>query len=68
MKTLNAPDTIYGKEGAITRRSRQKEELLLCDNRNERRAASRKIKAIGKRMTGQNTTAPNRSGSMTLYI
>ena len=58
MKTLNAPDTISGKEGrAYAKINGNNEELFYAKT----------IKAIGKRMTGHKTTGANGSGSMTLY-
>ena len=69
MKTLNAPDTISGKEGrAYAKINGNNEELFMAktieanveENKSE-------IKAIGKRMTGHKTTGANGAGSMTLY-
>ena len=69
MKTLNAPDTISGKEGrAYAKIDGNNEELFMAKTieANVEKNKS-EIKAIGKRMTGHKTTGANGSGSMTLY-
>lgn len=69
MKTLNAPDTISGKEGrAYAKINGNNEELFMAKSieANVEKNKS-EIKAIGKRMTGHKTTGANGSGSMTLY-
>ena len=69
MKTLNAPDTISGKEGrAYAKINGNNEELFYAKTieANVEKSKS-EIKAIGKRMTGHKTTGANGSGSMTLY-
>ena len=69
MKTLNAPDTISGKEGrAYAKINGNNEELFLAKTieANVEKNKS-EIKAIGKRMTGHKTTGANGAGSMTLY-
>ena len=67
MKTLNAPDTISGKEGrAYAKINGNNEELFYAKTieANVEKSKS-EIKAIGKRMTGHKTTGANGSGSMT---
>lgn len=69
MKTLNAPDTISGKEGhAYAKINGNNEELFMAKTieANVEKNKS-EIKAIGKRMTGHKTTGANGAGSMTLY-
>lgn len=69
MKTLNAPDTISGKEGrAYAKIDGNNEELFFAKTveANVEKAKS-EVKAIGKRMTGHKTTGAAGSGSMTLY-
>lgn len=69
MKTLNAPDTISGKEGrAYAKISGNNEELFMAKavEANVEKSKS-EVKAIGKRMTGHKTTGGNGTGSMTLY-
>ena len=69
MKTLNAPDTISGKEGrAYAKIDGNNEELFFAKTveANVEKSKS-EIKAIGKRMTGHKTTGASGSGSMTLY-
>lgn len=69
MKTLNAPDTINGKEGrAYAKIDGNNEELFFAKNiESTVEKAKSEIKAIGKRMTGHKTTGGNGTGSMTLY-
>ena len=69
MKTLNAPDTISGREGrAYAKINGNNEELFFakfveaCVEKSKS-----EVKAIGKRMTGHKTTGANGTGSMTLY-
>lgn len=69
MKTLNAPDTISGKEGRAYAKINGNNEELFMAKAIEANVEKNKseIKAIGKRMTGHKTTGANGSGSMTLY-
>lgn len=69
MKTLNAPDTISGKEGRAYAKVNGNNEELFFAKTIEATVEKNKseIKAIGKRMTGHKTTGANGSGSMTLY-
>ena len=69
MKTLNAPDTISGKEGRAYAKINGNNEELFMAKTVEANVEKNKseIKAIGKRMTGHKTTGANGSGSMTLY-
>lgn len=69
MKTLNAPDTISGKEGRAYAKVNGNNEELFFAKTIEANVEKNKseIKAIGKRMTGHKTTGANGSGSMTLY-
>ena len=69
MKTLNAPDTISGKEGRAYAKINGNNEELFMAKTIETNVEKNKseIKAIGKRMTGHKTTGANGSGSMTLY-
>lgn len=69
MKTLNAPDTISGKEGRAYAKINGNNEELFYAKTIEANVEKNKseIKAIGKRMTGHKTTGANGSGSMTLY-
>ncbi len=69
MKTLNAPDTINGKEGrAYAKINGNNEELFMAKTIEASIEKNKsEIKAIGKRMTGHKTTGANGSGSMTLY-
>ena len=69
MKTLNAPDTISGKEGrAYAKINGNNEDLFMAKNiESTVEKAKSEIKAIGKRMTGHKTTGGNGTGSMTLY-
>ena len=69
MKTLNAPDTISGKEGrAYAKINGNNEELFFAKTiEGTVEKAKSEIKAIGKRMTGHKTTGGNGTGSMTLY-
>ena len=69
MKTLNAPDTISGKEGrAYAKVSGNNEELFMSKTIEATVEKSKsEVKAIGKRMTGHKTTGGNGTGSMTLY-
>ena len=64
MKTLNAPDTISGKEGrAYAKIDGNNEDLFFAKTIESTVEKSKsEVKAIGKRMTGHKTT-----GSMTLY-
>ncbi len=69
MKTLNAPDTISGKEGRAYAKINGNNEELFMAKTIEANVEKNKseIKAIGKRMTGHKTTGANGAGSMTLY-
>lgn len=69
MKTLNAPDTISGKEGRAYAKINGNNEELFMAKAIEANVEKNKseIKAIGKRMTGHKTTGANGAGSMTLY-
>lgn len=69
MKTLNAPDTISGKEGRAYAKINGNNEELFMAKTIETNVEKNKseIKAIGKRMTGHKTTGANGAGSMTLY-
>lgn len=69
MKTLNAPDTISGKEGrAYAKINGNNEELFMAKTiEADVEKNKSEIKAIGKRMTGHKTTGANGAGSMTLY-
>lgn len=69
MKTLNAPDTISGKEGRAYAKINGNNEELFMAKTIEANVEKNKseIKAIGKRMTGHKTTGANGSGTMTLY-
>lgn len=69
MRTLNAPDTISGKEGrAYAKINGNNEELFMAKNiESTVEKAKSEVKAIGKRMTGHKTTGGNGTGSMTLY-
>ena len=69
MKTLNAPDTISGKEGRAYAKIRGNNEDLFMAKKIEATVEKSKsdVKAIGKRMTGHKTTGGNGTGSMTLY-
>ena len=69
MKTLNAPDTISGKEGRAYAKINGNNEELFMAKTIEANVEKNKseIKAIGKRMTGHKTTGANGSGSMALY-
>ena len=69
MKTLNAPDTISGKEGrAYAKINGNNEELFFAKSVEASVEKSKsEVKAIGKRMTGHKTTGANGTGSMTLY-
>lgn len=69
MKTLNAPDTISGKEGrAYAKVNGNNEELFYAKTiEGSVEKAKSEVKAIGKRMTGHKTTGGNGTGSMTLY-
>lgn len=69
MKTLNAPDTISGKEGRAYAKINGNNEELFMAKTVEANVEKNKseIKAIGKRMTGHKTTGANGAGSMTLY-
>lgn len=69
MKTLNAPDTISGKEGrAYAKIDGNNEELFFAKTIESTVEKSKsEVKAIGKRMTGHKTTGGNGTGSMTLY-
>lgn len=69
MKTLNAPDTISGKEGrAYAKINGNNEDLFMAKNiESTVEKAKSEVKAIGKRMTGHKTTGGNGTGSMTLY-
>ena len=68
MKTLNAPDTISGKEGrAYAKINGNNEELFYAKTieANVEKSKS-EIKAIGKRMNGHKTTGANGSGARTV--
>lgn len=69
MKTLNAPDTISGKEGRAYAKIDGNNEDLFFSKTIESTVEKSKseVKAIGKRMTGHKTTGGNGTGSMTLY-
>lgn len=69
MKTLNAPDTISGKEGrAYAKIDGNNEELFFAKTIESTVEKSKsEVKSIGKRMTGHKTTGGNGTGSMTLY-
>ena len=69
MKTLNAPDTISGKEGrAYAKIGGNNEDLFFAKTIESTVEKSKsEVKAIGKRMTGHKTTGGNGTGSMTLY-
>lgn len=69
MRTLDAPDTISGKEGrAYAKINGNNEDLFMAKNiESTVEKAKSEIKAIGKRMTGHKTTGGNGTGSMTLY-
>lgn len=69
MKTLNAPDTISGKEGrAYAKIGGNNEELFFAKTIEATvEKAKAEVKAIGKRMTGHKTTGGNGTGSMTIY-
>ena len=69
MKTLNAPDTISGKEGrAYAKIDGNNEELFFAKTIESTVEKSKsEVKAIGKRMTGHKTTGGNGTGSMTIY-
>lgn len=69
MKTLNAPDTISGKEGrAYAKIDGNNEDLFFAKMIESTVEKSKsEVKAIGKRMTGHKTTGGNGTGSMTLY-
>jgi len=69
MKTLNAPDTISGKEGrAYAKIGGNNEELFFAKTieANVEKSKS-EVKSIGKRMSGHKTTGGNGTGSMTIY-
>lgn len=68
MKTLNAPDTISGKEGrAYAKIDGNNEDLFMAKTIEATvEKAKSEVKAIGKRMTGHKTTGGNGTGSMTL--
>lgn len=69
MKTLNAPDTISGKEGrAYAKIDGNNEDLFFAKTIESTVEKSKsEVNAIGKRMTGHKTTGGNGTGSMTLY-
>lgn len=69
MKTLNAQDTISGKEGrAYAKINGNNEELFFAKTiEGTVEKAKSEIKAIGKRMTGHKTTGGSGSGSMTIH-
>ena len=70
MRTLNAPDTISGKEGrAYAKINGNNEDLFMAKNiESTVEKAKSEVKAIGKRMTGHKTTGGNGTGSMALYL
>lgn len=69
MKTLNAPDTISGKEGrAYAKINGNNEELFFAKSIEATIEKSKsEVRSIGKRMTGHKVTGLNGTGSMTLY-
>ena len=69
MKTLNAPDTISGKEGrAYAKINGNNEELFFAKSIEATIEKSKsEVKSIGKRMTGHKVTGLNGTGSMTMY-
>lgn len=69
MKTLNAQDTISGKEGrAYAKIDGNNEELFFAKTIESGVEKSKaQVKAIGKRMTGHKTTGGEGTGSMTIY-
>ena len=69
MRTLNAPDTISGKEGrAYAKINGNNEDLFMAKNiESTVEKAKSEVKAIGKRMTGHKTTGGEGTGSMTIY-
>lgn len=69
MKTLNAPDTISGKEGRAYAKINGNNEELFFAKSVEANVDKNKseVKSIGKRMTGHKVTGLNGTGSMTLY-
>lgn len=69
MKTLNAPDTISGKEGrAYAKINGNNEELFFAKTIEASVEKSKsEVKSIGKRMVGHKTIGGNGTGSMTLY-
>lgn len=69
MKTLNAPDTISGKEGRAYAKINGNNEELFFAKSIEANVDKNKseVKSIGKRMTGHKVTGLNGTGSMTLY-
>lgn len=69
MRSLNASDTISGKEGrAYAKINGNNEELFFAKSIEASVEKSKsEVKAIGKRMTGHKTTGGNGTGSMTLY-
>ena len=68
-KTLNAGDTISGREGrAYAKINGNNEELFMVKNIEAIvEKAKAEVKAIGRRMNGHKTTGMNGTGSMTLY-
>jgi len=69
VRSINAPDTISGKEGrAYAKINGNNEELFYAKTIEASvEKAKAEVKAIGKRMTGHKTTGASGSGSMTLY-
>jgi len=69
LRTLNAPDTISGKEGrAYAKINGNNEELFFAKSIEANIDKNKsEIKSIGKRMTGHKVTGLNGTGSMTLY-
>lgn len=69
MKTINAQDTISGKEGrAYAKINGNNEEMFFAKTIEATvEKAKAEVKAIGKRMTGHKTTGLNGTGSMTVY-
>lgn len=69
MKTLNAPDTVSGKEGrAYAKINGNNEELFFAKAIEATIEKSKsEVKSIGKRMTGHKVTGLNGTGSMTMY-
>lgn len=67
--TLNAPDTISGKEGrAVVVINGNNEDLFFLKNIEANvEKMKAQIKAVGKRMVGHKTTGQEGTGSATMY-